>query len=59
MYAPTTVAILVCLPMRVDDAHHKVPNSNARHLEGTKLMSPKTQSAPPIVVEWAKGMLHP
>jgi hypothetical protein len=59
LYPPTTVAILVCPPMWVDDAHHKVPNYGARHQEGTELMSPKTQSAPPILVEWAKGMHHP
>ena len=58
MCAPTTVVILVCPPMQVDGAHHIVPNSNARHLEGTKSMSLKIQSTPPIVVEWAKGMLH-
>ena len=27
---------------RVDGEHHKAPNSSARYLEGTKLMSPKT-----------------
>ena len=59
MCAPTTVAVLVCPPMRVGGAHHKVPNSGARYQEGTEQMSPKTQSTLPIVVEWAKGMLHP
>jgi hypothetical protein len=42
-----------------DGAHHKAPNSVARHQEVTYPMSPKTQSTPSIVVEWAKGMHHP
>ena len=58
MCAPTMIAILVCPPMWVDSAHHKQSNSSACQLEGTELMSPKIQSTPPIVVEWAKGMLH-
>ena len=44
--------------MREDGAHHKAPNSSVRHLEDTELMSHKTQSTPPIVVEWTKGMHH-
>ena len=59
MRAPTTVAIYVCQPIWVHCVHHKAPNSGARHQEDTEPMSPKTQSTPPIMVAWAKGMLHP